>query len=72
MAVRWRITGEIVCAAKSRARKGDVYIGDALSYELSVNQKVLIPDRNHKKNHLWHWLHAGDNPDSGCFVVTER
>lgn len=72
MAVRWRKNGDIVCAAMSRARKDDTYIDDHLHYQLSVNQKVLIPDRNCKKNGLWHWLHAGSNPEGGVFVVTEK
>lgn len=58
MALRWRLTGEIVCAAKSRPRKNDTYINDRLHYELSVVQKTIIPDLNEEKNGLWHWLHG--------------
>jgi len=42
MAVRWRETGEIVCAAITRKRGSDCYIDDRLHYELSVELGVLI------------------------------
>lgn len=60
MALRWRKNGggDLLCAAKSRARKDDIYICDTLHYELSVIQKVVIPDKNESKNGLWYWLHG--------------
>lgn len=67
MAVRWRLSGELVCAAKSKARKGDTYIDDTLHYELSVTQKVLIADKDEERNGQWHWLHG----DRGVFVRSE-
>lgn len=58
MALRWRLTGEILCAAKSQPMKGDTYIGDRLHYELSVIQKTIIPDANEATNGLWYLLHG--------------
>lgn len=58
MAVRIRVTGEIICAAKSDPQTGDIYVPDGLHYELSVIQKVLIPDKNEDSNGRWYWLHG--------------
>lgn len=58
MSVRWRLTGELICGAKSSPMEGDTYIDDTLHYELSVIQKVLVPDVNEKENGRWHWLHG--------------
>ena len=55
MGARWRITGEIVCAVGTEPMEGDTYINDRMLYELSVEQRVLVADRNHKENKLWHW-----------------
>lgn len=78
MALRWRLTGEIYCAAKSKPKKGDTYINDPLHYELSVIQKVLVPDKNEEKNGRWYWLHgwcaSSHHPDdvrSGTFIRKE-
>lgn len=72
MAIRWRKNGELICAAKSLAFPGDTYIDDRMHYELSVNQKCLVADRNHETNGLHHWLHAGGNPKAGVFIRTEN
>lgn len=61
MAIRWRATGELLCAAKSLAEKDDTYIDDRLHYQLSVISRVLIADVNHENNGLWYWVH-GDGP----------
>lgn len=61
MSVRWRKTGELLCAAKSEPMEGDTYIDDRLQYELAVIQKVLIPDTNEATNGLHHWLHGWCN-----------
>lgn len=59
MALRWRHpSGELICAAKSRAHKGDTYIDDTLHYELSVIQKVLVPALDEGKTGRWFWLHG--------------
>ena len=42
MAVKIRADNRtIVCAAKSRKRKGDCYLDDGIHYALSVNLKVM-------------------------------
>lgn len=44
----------IVCAAKSRARKTDVYIDDGLHYMLSVEMKVMsCKGKDSRGAHLW-------------------
>lgn len=58
MSIRWRKTGELLCAAKSEAMEGDTYIDDRLQYELAVIQKVIIPDKNEAENGLHYWLHG--------------
>ncbi len=58
MSLRWRKTGELVCGAKSESMKDDTYIDDRLHYELSVIQKVVVPDISEEENGLWHWLHG--------------
>ena len=62
MSLRWRITGELVCGAKSSPKENDTYIDDRLHYELSVIQKTIVPDKNEEENGLWYWLH--NDPDS--------
>lgn len=78
MAIRWRLTGELICAAKCEPMEGDTYIGDRLHYELSVIQKTIVPDKNEETNGLWHWLHgecsASHHPNDvqrGVFIRTE-
>ena len=44
-----------MCAAMTEPEEGDYYIGDRLSYELTVIYKIIIADPNHKENALWHW-----------------
>ncbi len=79
MSLRWRKTGEMVCAAKSRSRNGDTYINDRLHYELSQHQKCLVADKNEEKNGLWYWLHGEcsrtdhiDNARHGTQMRTEK
>ena len=55
MAVRIRMSGDIICAAMSIEEPGDLYIDDELHYYLSVTNKLLLADENHKINGLWHW-----------------
>jgi len=55
MAIRWRRDGRLMCAATTGPEEGDTYIGDRLTYELSVILKVIVADKDHKKNSLWHW-----------------
>lgn len=57
MSLRWRDCGEgdILCAAKCAALPDDIYIDDALHYQLAVIYEIFIPDENEDKNGLWHW-----------------
>lgn len=55
MAIRWRKDGQLICAAMSEAEEGDTYIGDGLSYKLTVEYKVIVADPDHKANGLWYW-----------------
>lgn len=58
MAIRWRIDGQLVCAAMCDPEEGDTYINDHLHYQLSVVSKAIIADVDHEANGLWHWLHG--------------
>lgn len=58
MAIRWRKSGKLVCAAMSEPESGDTYIDDRLHYQLSVISNSIIADIDHKDNGLWHWVHT--------------
>ena len=60
MAIRWRKNGVMICAAKSKAQKGDTYIDDRLHYQLSVVSRAIIADVHHEKNGFWHWVHSDE------------
>ena len=60
MSIRWRLNGDMICAAMSKAEFGDCYIDDRLHYQLSVISRSIIADINHETNGLWHWVH-GEN-----------
>ena len=55
MSIRWRESGELVCAAVSEQMDNDCYIDDRLHYKLSVELKVITADEKHEENGLWHW-----------------
>jgi len=55
MALRIRITGEILCAAHTKAEKGDTYIDDQTHYMLSQLTRAIVPSENHEKDNLWFW-----------------
>lgn len=58
MAVRLRLSGDIVCAAMHPEEPGDQYIDDQKAYELSVEHKLLVTeawDAGHSKRGLWWW-----------------
>ena len=59
MAIRWRKTGEMLCAAMFAEDVDDTYIDDRLHYQLSVISKSIIANIDHEKNGLWHWV-SGD------------
>ena len=58
MSIRWRLNGDMVCAAMSEAEEGDTYIDDKLHYQLSVISRAIIADVKHEINGLWHWVHS--------------
>lgn len=62
MSLRWRVTGELLCGAKSEPMEGDTYIDDRLHYELSVERGVVIPDDDEDKTGGWHWNQAIRGP----------
>ncbi len=55
MSLRWRWSGELLCAAKHPPKKGDCYIGDRLHHQLHTELKVIVADLNEEDNGLWHW-----------------
>ncbi len=57
MSIRWRLNGNMVCAAMSDAESDDCYIDDRLHYQLSTISKAIIADVDHEINGLWHWVH---------------
>lgn len=79
MALRWRLNGEVLCAAKSEAEEHDTYIDDRLHYELSTIQKTIVPALDEEETGRWFWLHGWCNtsehlqdvPD-GVFTRAER
>ncbi len=71
MAIRWRLDGRLLCAAKSEAKESDSYIDDRLHYYLSVLARVLIADIDHETNRLWHWVHGEDMPFSRATLEKE-
>lgn len=56
MSIRWRATGELLCAAKCDPMDDDTYIDDRLHYQLSVLSKAIVPDANEASNGSWWWL----------------
>ena len=61
MALRIRKDGRILCAVHHPEEKGDTYINDELSYEMTVEHKVLVTDKYHISIHgKWWW--AGNVP----------
>jgi len=57
MAIRWRISGELVCAAMSDPQENDTYIDDRLHHQLLQHSGAIIADIDHEENGLWHWVH---------------
>jgi len=55
MSIRWRKTGELLCAAKCEEEEGDTYIDDRLHYQLSVELGVIEPNHDEKRTGHWHW-----------------
>ena len=57
MSLRWRASGELLCAAKTEPEEGDAYIDDRLHYQLSVVGRVIIADMEETTNGRWHRVH---------------
>lgn len=57
MSLRWRLTGELLCGAKSEPLPDDCYIDDRLHYHLSVTG-VIAPHADEGETGLWSWLPA--------------
>ena len=57
MSIRWRLNGDMICAAISEAESNDCYIDDRLHYQLSVVSRAIVADVCHENNGLWHWVH---------------
>ncbi len=72
MAMRWRRTGELLCAAKHTAKPGDTYIDDRLHYQLSIEAHAILPALDEEETGRWYWicdypakeLRAGVQPDA--------
>ena len=63
MAIRWRKSGQLICAAMSNEEEGDTYINDHMHYQLSVISKAIIADVHHETNGLWYWIHTQKSLD---------
>lgn len=64
MAVRIRLSGEVVCAAMHPSEPGDVYVDDRVHYELSAVSKLLVTEPwhgGHAARGLWWW--RGEVPE---------
>lgn len=55
MALRIRKTGEILCAAHTKAQEGDTYINDSIHYYLTALTEAIRPSLNHENDNLWFW-----------------
>jgi len=55
MALRWRKSGNLVCAAKTEEMPGDAYIDDRLHYQLSEVLGVIEPTAEEETTGLWKW-----------------
>ena len=55
MSLRWRIGGELLCAAKSDEKKDDTYINDRL-HHLLYELEVIIPDDDEDATGKWVWV----------------
>jgi hypothetical protein len=60
MALRWRRTGELLCAAKSEPLSDDTYIDDRVHYQLSVILGVIAPQADEEVSGYWDWVGYGE------------
>ena len=58
MALRIRKDGRILCAAIHKEKDEDIYIDDAMHYQLSVVYKILVTEdiESHKLRGEWWFL----------------
>ena len=56
MSLRWRATGELLCARMHAAQPDDTYIDDRIHYQIAVLSRAITPDANSRENGLWHWV----------------
>ena len=55
MAIRIRITGELLCATHTQPMEGDTYIDDQIHYYLSQLTGAIRPSKTHDIDNLWFW-----------------
>jgi hypothetical protein len=72
VSIRWRVTGELLCAAKSEPRKDDCYIDDRLHYRLSVELRVIAPDDDEETTGRWHWAGGCGGPIASKLIAMLR
>ncbi len=56
MSLRWRATGELLCARMHAEKFDDTYIDDRVHYQIAVLSRAIVPDPNSRENGLWHWV----------------
>jgi len=69
MALRWRETGALVCAAKTEERAEDTYIDDRLHYHLSACWGIIRPAPDEEETGHWYWA---DHPGGIDALIRER
>lgn len=57
MSLRWRVTGELLCGAKTKPAPDDTYIDDRLHYHLSLTG-VIAPEDDEAETGRWRWRTA--------------
>ena len=55
MSLRWRINGELLCAAKHPEENDDTYIDDRL-HGLLADLEVVIPENDEENTGQWIWV----------------
>lgn len=58
VAIRWRETGELLCAAATEEQDGDRYLDDHVHYQLSVGSNAITVDDSHENSALWLWTNT--------------
>ena len=55
MSIRWRLNGDMLCAAMTEAEPDDCYIDDRLHYRLSVETQIILPALDEEQTGRWYW-----------------